>query len=63
MARWARGQGLILRFIEYMDVGHTNGWRLDDVVPAAELLSAIDAEMPLAALPPNYPGEVADRWR
>jgi cyclic pyranopterin phosphate synthase len=63
MARWAREQGLILRFIEYMDVGHTNGWRLDDVVPAAELLSVIDAEMPLASVPPNYPGEVADRWR
>ncbi|MHB8398075.1 MAG: GTP 3',8-cyclase MoaA [Candidatus Limnocylindrales bacterium] len=63
MARWARSEGLILRFIEYMDVGHTNGWRLDDVVPAAEILAAIDAEMPLDALPPNYPGEVADRWR
>jgi cyclic pyranopterin phosphate synthase len=62
MARWARDEGLILRFIEYMDVGHTNGWRLDDVVPAAEILAAIDASMPLAPLPPNYPGEVADRW-
>lgn len=63
MARWARSEGLILRLIEYMDVGHTNGWRLDDVVPAAELLATIGAEMPLEALPPNYPGEVADRWR
>ncbi|HTC85414.1 MAG TPA: GTP 3',8-cyclase MoaA [Candidatus Acidoferrum sp.] len=63
MARWARDEGLILRFIEYMDVGHTNGWRLDDVVPADELLAMIDASMPLEALPPNYPGEVADRWR
>ena len=63
MARWARDEGLILRFIEYMDVGHTNGWRLDDVVPAAELLASIDAAMPLEAVPPNYPGEVADRWR
>jgi cyclic pyranopterin phosphate synthase len=46
-----------------MDVGHTNGWRLDDVVPAAEIVAAIDAEMPLDPVPPNYPGEVADRWR
>jgi cyclic pyranopterin phosphate synthase len=63
MARWARDEGLILRFIEYMDVGHTNGWRLDDVVPAAELLAAVDAEMPLEAAPPRYRGEVATRWR
>jgi GTP 3',8-cyclase len=63
LARWARAEGLILRFIEYMDVGHTNGWRLDDVVPAAELLALIDADMPLEALPENYPGEVANRWR
>ena len=47
LARWARDEGLILRFIEYMDVGHSNGWRLDDVVPAEEILAAIDAEMPL----------------
>jgi GTP 3',8-cyclase len=63
MARWAREAGVILRFIEYMDVGHTNGWRLDDVVPAAEITAAIDAEMPLDALPPQYRGEVANRWR
>jgi cyclic pyranopterin phosphate synthase len=63
MARWARAEGLILRFIEYMDVGHSNGWRMDDVVPAAEIVERIDAEMPLEPLPPNYPGEVADRWR
>ncbi len=63
MARWARDEGHILRFIEYMDVGHSNGWRLDEVVPAAELVAAISAEMPLEPLPPNYPGEVADRWR
>ena len=63
MARWARDAGVILRFIEYMDVGHTNGWRLDDVVPAAEIVAAIDAEMPLEALPAQYRGEVADRWR
>jgi len=63
MARWARTEGYILRFIEYMDVGHTNGWRLDDVVPAAEIVATISAAMPLEPLPPNYPGEVADRWR
>jgi cyclic pyranopterin phosphate synthase len=62
MARYFRERGHILRFIEYMDVGHTNGWRMDDVVPASEILSRIDAEMPLVALPPQYPGEVADRW-
>ena len=63
MARWARDEGLILRFIEYMDVGHSNGWRLDEVVPAAELVAAIDAEMPLEPIAPNYRGEVANRWR
>ncbi len=62
MARYFRERGHILRFIEYMDVGHTNGWRLDEVVPADEIIAAIDAEMPLAGLPPNYPGEVANRW-
>ena len=64
--RWPAGpapKGLILRFIEYMDVGHSNGWRMDDVVPAAEIVERIGAEMPLEPLPPNYPGEVADRWR
>jgi GTP 3',8-cyclase len=63
MARWARDSGHILRFIEYMDVGTTNGWRLDDVVPAAEVINAIDAEMPIEPLPPRYRGEVATRWR
>jgi cyclic pyranopterin phosphate synthase len=63
MARWARDEGLIVRFIEYMDVGHSNGWRLDDVVPAAEVVERISTELPLEPLPPNYPGEVADRWR
>ncbi|MEO8229511.1 MAG: GTP 3',8-cyclase MoaA [Chloroflexota bacterium] len=63
MARWARAEGHILRFIEYMDVGHSNGWRLDEVVPAAEIVAAISAELPLEPLPANYPGEVADRWR
>jgi cyclic pyranopterin phosphate synthase len=63
MARWARESGVILRFIEYMDVGHTNGWRLDDVVPADEIVAAIDVEMPLEPLPAQYRGEVANRWR
>jgi len=62
MARYFRERGHVLRLIEYMDVGHTNGWRMDDVVPAAEVIARIDAEMPLDALAPNYPGEVADRW-
>jgi len=63
LARHFKGSGHTLRFIEYMDVGATNGWRLDDVVPAAELIAAIDAELPLEALEPNYRGEVAKRWR
>jgi cyclic pyranopterin phosphate synthase len=63
MARFFRGKGYILRFIEYMDVGHTNGWRLDDVVPAAEIVRIISAEMPLEPADPNYTGEVAERWR
>ena len=63
VARWARDAGLILRFIEFMDVGHTNGWRLDEVVSQAEILARIDAEMPVLAVPPAYPGEVADRFR
>jgi cyclic pyranopterin phosphate synthase len=63
MARFFREKGYILRFIEYMDVGHTNGWRLDDVVPAAEIVRIISAEMPLEPIDPNYTGEVAERWR
>ncbi|HKH32250.1 MAG TPA: GTP 3',8-cyclase MoaA [Gaiellaceae bacterium] len=63
MARYFRESGHILRFVEYMDVGHTNGWRLDDVVPAAELVAAIDAELPLEPVEPAYRGEVARRWR
>ncbi len=63
MAGHFRGTGHIVRFIEYMDVGTTNGWRLDDVVPAAEMIEAIDARYPLDPLPPNYPGEVANRFR
>ncbi len=63
MARHFKGSGHIVRFIEYMDVGATNGWRMDDVVPAAEVVRAIDAELPLAKAGPNYAGEVAQRWR
>jgi len=63
MARFFHGSGHILRFIEYMDVGHTNGWRMDDVVPAREIVERIDRELPLEPLDPNYPGEVAERWR
>jgi cyclic pyranopterin phosphate synthase len=63
LARHFRGTGHVLRFIEYMDVGATNGWRLDDVVPAAEIVAAIDAELPLEPVEPNYRGEVARRWR
>jgi cyclic pyranopterin phosphate synthase len=63
MARFFRAEGHILRFIEYMDVGHSNGWRLSDVVPAAEIVRLIDSEMPLEPMEPNYPGEVANRWR
>ena len=63
MARFFREKGYILRFIEYMDVGHSNGWRMDDVVPAAEIVRTISAEMPLEPADPNYVGEVAERWR
>jgi GTP 3',8-cyclase len=63
MARHFRGSGHILRLIEFMDVGASNGWRLDDVVPADELVGAIAAEWPLEPLEPIYAGEVATRYR
>jgi len=63
MARFAREGGYTLRFIEYMDVGHTNGWALEEVLPSAEIVSMIDAQLPLESLPAQYPGEVATRWR
>ena len=63
MARWARSAGVTLRFIEFMDVGHTNGWRMDEVVGADELVAMVDAEMPLVAEPPRYRWEVATRYR
>jgi cyclic pyranopterin phosphate synthase len=63
MAGHFRGSGHILRFIEYMDVGSTNGWRLDDVVPAKEVVAAVDSNWPLEPVDPNYRGEVANRYR
>ncbi|NNK90823.1 MAG: GTP 3',8-cyclase MoaA [Acidimicrobiia bacterium] len=63
MAERFRGTGHIVRFIEYMDVGHTNGWRMDDVVPAGDIVSAIGARYPLEPVEANYTGEVARRWR
>ena len=63
MASHFKGSGHIVRFIEYMDVGTTNGWRLDDVYPASEMVEAINAVHPIEPLPANYPGEVANRFR
>ncbi len=63
LARFGYDGGHVLRCIEYMDVGGTNGWRLDDVVPAAEILDRIAAALPLEPLPPRYDGEVATRYR
>jgi GTP 3',8-cyclase len=63
MARHFRGRDVALRFIEYMDVGATNGWRMDEVLPSAEVVERIAAEFALAPLPPSAPGETAARWR
>ena len=63
MAGFFRGTGHILRFIEYMDVGSTNGWRMDDVISAAEIVSTINDVWPVEPADPNYVGEVAERWR
>ncbi|HET9852280.1 MAG TPA: GTP 3',8-cyclase MoaA [Candidatus Limnocylindrales bacterium] len=63
LAGWARENGHILRFIEYMDVGTTNGWRLDEVVPAMDVVETISARWPLEAAAASYTGEVAERWR
>jgi GTP 3',8-cyclase len=63
MARHFRGSGVVLRFIEYMDVGATNGWRMDQVLPSAEVLQQLQAQWPLDALEPSAPGETAARWR
>jgi len=63
MARHFKGSGHIVRFIEFMDVGASNGWRMDDVVPSADIVRMIDAEAPLLPADPNHEGEVAERWR
>ncbi|MCU0511655.1 MAG: GTP 3',8-cyclase MoaA [Anaerolineae bacterium] len=63
LARWAKAAGHIMRFIEYMDVGTLNGWRMDDVVPAKEIIARIHAAMPVEPAEQNYYGEVAERWR
>ena len=62
MARHFKGTGIVLRFIEYMDVGATNGWRMDEVMPAAEVVKLIHAEWPLVQLDASAPGETAERW-
>ena len=62
MARHFKGSGMVLRLIEYMDVGATNGWRMDDVVPSAEVIARIRAELPLVPLEPTSLGETAQRW-
>jgi cyclic pyranopterin phosphate synthase len=63
LARRFRGTGHILRFIEYMDVGNLNGWKMDQVVPAGEIAARVGGVFPLEPLEPNYPGEVALRYR
>ncbi len=63
LARHFRGTGVIVRFIEYMDVGNRNGWRLDEVVPSAEVIGAIHRQWPVEPLEANYRGEVAERYR
>jgi cyclic pyranopterin phosphate synthase len=63
VVRRFRGTGHTVRFIEFMDVGATNGWRMDDVVPSAEVIRRINERWPLEPVDPNYAGEVAERWR
>ncbi|TRZ56492.1 MAG: GTP 3',8-cyclase MoaA [Rhodocyclaceae bacterium] len=63
LARHFRHSGHILRFIEFMDVGSSNGWRMDEVLPSADVIARIGEEFPLAAIDANYAGEVAGRWR
>ena len=63
LAQHFHGTGTVLRFIEFMDVGTTNKWNLEEVIPAEELVEIIDKEMPIESLQPNYSGEVAKRWR
>ncbi len=63
IARRFKGTGQIVRFIEYMDVGSTNGWKMDEVLPSADVVRRIDAVLPLVQVDPNYSGETAERWR
>ena len=63
LARHFRGSGHIMRFIEFMDVGSANGWKMDEVLPSSEVVERIHAEFPLLPAEPNYTGEVAERWR
>jgi cyclic pyranopterin phosphate synthase len=63
MARHFRGSGVVLRFIEYMDVGASNGWRMDEVLPSAEVIARVDAVFPVEPLEAQVPGETAERWR
>ena len=63
MARYFKGSPVILRFIEYMDVGASNGWKMDEVIPSAEVIRRISESMPLEEIEPNYTGETAERWR
>lgn len=63
LARHFRHTGAVLRFIEYMDVGATNGWRMDEVLPSAQVIAHLQTEFALAAIDPNYAGETAERWR
>ena len=63
MARRFKGSGHVLRFIEFMDVGATNGWRMDDVIASREIIRMLSEHMPIEPIDPNYPGEVAERWR
>ncbi|MGH8678961.1 MAG: GTP 3',8-cyclase MoaA, partial [Burkholderiales bacterium] len=62
MAKFFKGSGHILRFIEFMDVGHTNGWQMQQVVPSRELIDRINGVFPIEPIEPNYRGEVAERW-
>ena len=63
LAGYGREHGLIVRFIEFMDVGTTNGWKMDEVMPGADVIARIGAAFPVEPLDPNYTGEVAERWR
>ena len=63
LARHFRHSGVVLRFIEFMDVGATNGWRMDEVLPSRQVIERLQAEFPLVAVDPNHSGETAERWR